>query len=112
MDLINKGVAEGNFEVAEKKEDVTYQAMDTLPYFACIHIQKEDHTLGNILRQQLLRDPRTRFAGYRKPHPLFDLVELKVQTDGTCQPNQLVNDNCNTLVQHVDKISNAFDTAM
>ena len=58
-----------------------------MPNFACITIQNEDHTLGNIVRHSLLMDRRVRFAGYRKPHPLFDLVELKVQSNGEVQPN-------------------------
>ena len=31
---------------------------------------KEDHTVANLLRMQLLRDPSVRFAGYYHPHPL------------------------------------------
>ena len=78
MNLINKGLAEGKFDVLENKERVVYEKSTKIPNFATITIQKEDHTLGNIVRQQLLRDRRVRFAGYRKPHPLFDLVEIKV----------------------------------
>jgi DNA-directed RNA polymerase II subunit RPB11 len=44
-------------------------------YFA-----KEDHTLGNALRYCLLRDKDVRFAGYRMPHPLQFVCEMKVQT--------------------------------
>ena len=112
MDLINKGVAEGNFDMVEKKERVVYQKIETLPDFACITINQEDHTLGNIVRQSLLRDRRTRFAGYRKPHPLYDLVELKVQSNGEVRPFELVTECCKELVQHVDKIDNAFETAL
>ena len=53
-------------------------------------MHEEDHTLGNIVRQQLLRDKRVRFAGYRRPHPLFDLVEFKVQSNGEVEPWQLL----------------------
>ena len=55
-----------------------YEESTKVPNFACITIHQEDHTLGNIVRNSLLTDRRVRFAGYRKPHPLFDLVELKV----------------------------------
>lgn len=41
-------------------------------------IKEEDHTLGNIVRYQLLQDPRVRFAGYKKPHPLEEYIEVKV----------------------------------
>ncbi|KAH9262489.1 hypothetical protein BASA82_000447 [Batrachochytrium salamandrivorans] len=44
------------------------------------YLAKEDHTLGNALRMSLLRDKDVRFAGYRMPHPLQFVCELKVQT--------------------------------
>ena len=53
---------------------------------------KEDHTLGNLLRIQLLRDPSVRFSGYKMPHPLFHKFELRVQTNGRQTPSAAVND--------------------
>jgi len=43
-------------------------------------IEREDHTLANALRAQLLRDRNVLFAAYRVPHPLEHHVILKVQT--------------------------------
>mmetsp|Transcript_12812 Transcript_12812/g.32444 ORF Transcript_12812/g.32444 Transcript_12812/m.32444 type:complete len:165 (-) Transcript_12812:283-777(-) len=43
-------------------------------------IEREDHTLGNLLRMQLLRDPRVFFAGYKAPHPLEYHILIRVQT--------------------------------
>jgi DNA-directed RNA polymerase II subunit RPB11 len=43
-----------------------------------VTIYAEDHTLGNSLRHQLLQDSRVRFAGYKKPHPLEEYIEVKV----------------------------------
>ena len=40
-------------------------------------VHDEDHTLGNIVRMQLLRDKTVKFAGYRKPHPLENKIEIK-----------------------------------
>lgn len=37
---------------------------------------KEDHTLGNMLRERLLRNPHVHFSGYKVPHPLFRWVCL------------------------------------
>ena len=31
---------------------------------------KEDHTLGNLLRIQLLKDAEVKFSGYKMPHPV------------------------------------------
>ena len=41
---------------------------------------KEDHTVGNLIKQSLLTDPRVLFAGYRKPHPLEHVVNVQVRT--------------------------------
>lgn len=42
-------------------------------------IMREDHTLGHLLRMELLRDPAVRFAGYKHPHPLENDILVKVQ---------------------------------
>ena len=44
---------------------------------------REDHTVGNLLRMQLLRDPSVRFVGYKLPHPLIHKMELKIQTNSS-----------------------------
>ena len=41
-------------------------------------INDEDHTLGNILRHELLRDKSVKFSGYKRPHPLENKIEIKV----------------------------------
>lgn len=55
--------------------------MDTkMENAATFTFNKEDHTFGNLLRMQLLRDNRVRYAGYIHPHPLISRVDVKVQT--------------------------------
>jgi DNA-directed RNA polymerase II subunit RPB11 len=53
-------------------EDSKFQNMGLFTIFL------EDHTMGNLLKMQLLRDERVRFSGYRKPHPLENKIEIKV----------------------------------
>ena len=43
-------------------------------------IRLHDHTLGNALRMQLLRDKDVLFSGYRIPHPLEPEMHLRIQT--------------------------------
>jgi DNA-directed RNA polymerase II subunit RPB11 len=64
----------------EKKLQVVKDAR--LLNAATFYFTKEDHTLGNMLRMSLLRDKEVRFAGYRMPHPLQTVCEVKVQTTG------------------------------
>lgn len=41
---------------------------------------KEDHTLGNLLRSRLLQSPHVTFSGYKVPHPLVRWAESHAET--------------------------------
>jgi len=75
-------------------------------------IRNEDHTLGNIVRMALLRDKAVKFAGYRRPHPLVDEIEIKAQTTDEKKPSKAIEDSCDDLIQHVDSIEMKFRNAM
>lgn len=45
-----------------------------------VKFDNEDHTLGVLLRNELVNHPKTVFAGYKTPHPLFTQVELRLET--------------------------------
>ena len=45
-----------------------------IPSSSIFTFNKEDHTLGNLLRARLLQSPKVTFAGYRVQHPLFRFV--------------------------------------
>lgn len=69
---------------------------------------KEDHTIGNLLRSELLKIDEIRFAGYRMPHPLENLLELKVQTNGDIDPITAVKRVTNSRLQEVKAIEEDF----
>jgi len=48
--------------------------------------QREDHTMGNLIRCKLLEDPHVLFAGYKMPHPLEHRMLVQIQTDGFEDP--------------------------
>ena len=52
-------------------EDATINFIKTTIY-------DEDHTLGNMVRAQLLKDKTVKFAGDRRPHPLQKEIEMQV----------------------------------
>ncbi|RJE17817.1 hypothetical protein PHISCL_09847 [Aspergillus sclerotialis] len=79
-----------------------------IPSTAIFTLNKEDHTLGNLLRSQLLKNPRVLFAGYKVPHPLVPKVELRVQTDGEIAPKEAVTTACNELVKDLGILSREF----
>ena len=45
-----------------------------IPSSSIFTFNKEDHTLGNLLRARLLQSPMVTFAAYRVQHPLFRFV--------------------------------------
>jgi len=53
---------------------------EKVPDAATFQIWLEDHTLGNILRMELLRNENVLFAGYKVRHPLDHMIELRIQT--------------------------------
>ncbi|KAM0787828.1 hypothetical protein ACM66B_003882 [Microbotryomycetes sp. NB124-2] len=79
-----------------------------IPNAATITINKEDHTLANMLRGQLLLMDNVLFAGYKVPHPLEPAVVLKVQTDGTESPVEVVRNACKQLIYTLSKMKAAF----
>ena len=45
--------------------------------------KEEDHTLGNMIRHKLTKDPNVIFAGYKNPSPFVNQVIIRVQTTRT-----------------------------
>ncbi|KAF7318915.1 RNA-pol-L-2 domain-containing protein [Mycena chlorophos] len=79
-----------------------------IPNAATFKIVKQDHTLGNMLRAQLLSDPTVLFAGYKVPHPLHPYFLLKVQTDGTIPPATALENACTRLIATISQLESRF----
>ena len=76
-------------------------------------ISHEDHTIGNIIRQQLLKDRKVvNFAGYRKPHPLMNKVELKIQTHNDSRPYDALTNSVAELKNLNVKLKRSFNEQM
>lgn len=69
---------------------------------------KEDHTLGNLLRAKLVKSEHVLFAGYQVPHPLFAVFKLRVQTDGEISPKEAVVTACRDLVAELQQLDQEF----
>ncbi|GAA5898753.1 hypothetical protein JCM8208_005387 [Rhodotorula glutinis] len=96
------------FVLADGEPKVTVDEDTKIPNAATLTINKEDHTLANMLRSQLLLLPCIIFAGYKVPHPLESRVVLKVQTDGTKTPVIAVQEALSALVLLLGKIKTQF----
>ena len=84
-------------------------AMDTkVPNAATFTIQKEDHTLANVLRNSVLANKNVIFCGYKVPHPLEPLFLLKIQTNGEISPKDVLVFEINKLIKSVEDLSKMF----
>ncbi|KXS18431.1 RBP11-like subunits of RNA polymerase [Gonapodya prolifera JEL478] len=95
----------------EGVKPVTVVRDTKIPNAATFTLQAEDHTVGNVLRQQLLRNPRVLFAGYRVPHPLEQKVEIKVQTVPTTTPVKVMVEDIQAILRNSQTLINRFETA-
>jgi DNA-directed RNA polymerase II subunit RPB11 len=83
-----------------------------IPNAATFEIQREDHTIGNMVRMKLLEDKSVLFAGYRMPHPLNPLIEVKVQTRPDTSPLNAFDKALVSLIQDASSINDDFQVRM
>ena len=75
-------------------------------------LSKEDHTLGNLIRLQLLRDSSVRFAGYRMPHPLIFDCHVRVETmDSKLTPTNVFDAALSDLQLETETLSRKWDVS-
>ena len=77
-------------------------------------VYNEDHTLGNMLTDQLLTESRIRYAGYRIEHPTKDLIKIRIQSASSptiSHPSELVDPAINDLCTKLSSLSTAFKEA-
>ncbi|CAD6579119.1 MAG: DNA-directed RNA polymerase II core subunit [Tremellales sp. Tagirdzhanova-0007] len=79
-----------------------------IPNAATILMRKQDHTMGNMIRAQLLLDPTILFAGYKVPHPLENNIILKIQTDERSNPADALKRACHLLIRQTVSIKQQF----
>lgn len=69
--------------------------------------------MGNLLRMQLLKDKSAvKFAGYRKPHPLQNCIELKIQTTDELRPYDALKTSIKDLKDITSKLKRSFQDQM
>ncbi|KAJ7269929.1 DNA-directed RNA polymerase [Mycena rebaudengoi] len=95
--------------VLEDHEAALEVTEDTkIPNAATFKIVKQDHTVGNMLRAQLLAMPSILFAGYKVPHPLHPYFLIKIQTDGSATPQAVLEQACTKLIGTLSSLESKF----
>lgn len=79
-----------------------------VPNAVLITFEREDHTLGNLLRAQLMQDPRVIFAGYKVEHPLFANFLLRIQTEEGYNPREALKNACHALIAQLSRLNTNF----
>ncbi|CAF3872232.1 unnamed protein product [Rotaria sp. Silwood2] len=82
LPLMNAPATFESFLLLDGEKKIIVEKDTKVPNAVVFTISKEDHTLANMLRAQLLKDPEVIFTGYKIPHPLEHKVILRVQTAG------------------------------
>jgi len=83
-----------------------------VPNASIFTINKEDHTLGNMIRAQLLKDPCVVFAGYKNPHPLEHKILLRIQTTSDSSPVDVLKNAINDLMTELSLFEERFQEAV
>ena len=97
-----------SYQLDERQARMTYEPDQRVASAGTFTINKEDHTVGNLLRMQLLRDGDTRFAGYQLPHPLEHVCHVKVETAPGRAPVEVMGGAVTDLRQEVELLDRGF----
>jgi len=100
------------FTLQPNEKKVTVQKDTKIQNAANFVLQKEDHTLGNVLRMQLLRDKDVLFAGYRMPHPLEHCIHVKVQTTPNSSPTRALETSITELISECSLLESKFKSEL
>lgn len=79
-----------------------------VPNCLLIKFEREDHTLGNLLRDELINDPKVLFAAYKIEHPLFANFMMRLQTEEGYNPRTALKNACNRLIQRLGLLNEKF----
>ncbi|XP_062509569.1 DNA-directed RNA polymerase II subunit RPB11-like [Corticium candelabrum] len=97
-----------SFLLLDGEKKIVMEKDTKVPNAASFIINKEDHSLGNLLRGQLLRDPQVLFAGYKVPHPLEHRVVLRVQTTSEYSPQEAFSNAITDLISEISLLEERF----
>ena len=83
-----------------------------MPNAKTFRFAREDHTLGHLMRMEMLRDPAVRFAGYKHPHPLENDILVKVQAAPGSTPGAVLSGALKRLETEVTELQSQYRTQL
>ena len=92
---------------------ITYKDDTRIPNAGTFTIFNHDHTVGNLLKNELLQNKKNViFAGYKKPHPLENCVKIKLQTIDEKHPVDVLKKSVGNLIEFNEFLKRSFEEEM
>lgn len=101
-----------SFLLYDGEKKIIIEKDTKVPNAALFTVNKEDHTLGNMIRYQLLKDPNVLFAGYKVPHPLEHKIIVRVQTTPDYTPQDAFTNAITDLISELSLLEERFKEAV
>lgn len=101
-----------SFLLFEGEKKVIIEKDTKVPNAAIFTINKEDHTIGNMIKYQLLKDPNVLFAGYKVTHPLEHKIVIRVQTTSDYTPQEAFTNAITDLISELSLLEERFKEAV
>ncbi|KAF2175290.1 DNA-directed RNA polymerase I and III 14 KDA polypeptide [Zopfia rhizophila CBS 207.26] len=108
---VNGGAEEAQQSEVDADRDrirVLSGATDTAASF---QFEGEDHTLGNVLRYIIMKNPDVEFCGYSIPHPSETKMNLRIQTYDGVNVYDVLEKGLDDLMDLCDVVINKFTIA-
>jgi len=100
------------FLLFDGDKKIEIQKDTKVPNAAIFTVNKEDHTIGNLIRTQLLKDPKVLFAGYKVPHPLESKIQIRIQTTPQYSPQLALTNAITDLISEFSLLEERFKEAI
>jgi len=71
-------------------------------------VKEEDHTVLNLLKEELWKDKNVKIAAYRMDHPLIGVPEMTVEVAQGSDPKKAIKDAVKRLEKTLDKFKDEF----
>lgn len=91
---------------------IDFEKDTRLPNAGTFVVQREDHTVGNLIRTELHKDKDVTFAGYKIPHPLEYVLLVKVSTNGVKSPIEAGKDAIMSLKYQIADLNQQFTSEL
>lgn len=75
-------------------------------------VEGEDHTILNLLKEELWNDDKVKVSAYRVDHPLTGVPEMTVEVMQGNDPKKALTEAVKRLTKKLDAYADGFKTAL